>query len=213
MANLSLYHLFLVVLSFHFMSYNTANSTLVTTSSYNGATNFIRISCRATLYPVLCYQSLSVYASKIQQNERQLAKAALSVSLAKARFTTMFVSKLTKVSGIKTRELRAVQDCMDNMGDTVDQLSRSLEELSHMNRIHGGQDFMWHMSNVQTWVSAALTNENTCSDGFAGNFMEGNVKAVVNRRIVTVAQVTSNALALVNRFAERHQAAAVTNLP
>ncbi|XP_074355445.1 pectinesterase inhibitor 9-like [Apium graveolens] len=208
MANPSLFYLFLVVLSFYSMSYNIAESTLVTTDSYNGATNFIRISCRATLYPVLCYQSLSIYASKIQQNERQLAKAALSVSLAKARFTTMFVSKLTKVSRIRTRELRAVQDCIDNLGDTVDQLSRSLEELNHMNSIHGGQDFMWHMSNVQTWVSAALTNENTCSDGFSGHFMEGNVKAVVKKRIVTVAQVTSNALALVNRFAETHQAAA-----
>lgn len=212
MANLSLFYLFLVVLSFHFMSYNVAESTLVTTDSFDGATNFIRVSCRATLYPVLCYQSLSVYATKIQQNERQLAKAALAVSLGKARFTTMFVSKLTKVTGIRTRELRAVQDCIDNMGDTVDQLSRSLDELNHINRFRGGQDFMWHMSNVQTWVSAALTNENTCSDGFSGNFMEGNVKATVKRRIVTVAQVTSNALALVNRFAERHQAA-VTNMP
>lgn len=80
------------------MSYNIAeSSTLVTTNSYNGATNIIRISCRATLDPVLCYQSLSVYATKFQQNERRLVKAALSESLAKARSTTMFVSRLTKV--------------------------------------------------------------------------------------------------------------------
>ncbi|WOH12157.1 hypothetical protein DCAR_0831656 [Daucus carota subsp. sativus] len=208
MANLGLYYLFFVLFSFHFVTNNAAGSA-VAVNSKNGATNFIRLSCRATLYPVLCFQSLSMYATKIQQNERHLAEAALSVSLAKARFTAMFVSKLTKVSGIRPREFRAVKDCIENMGDTVDQLSRSMKEMS---RIRGNQDFMWHMSNVQTWVSAALTYENTCFDGFSGNFMEGNVKAAVKRRIVTVAQVTSNALALVNRFAERHQAAA-TNMP
>ncbi|KAK1378280.1 PMEI domain-containing protein [Heracleum sosnowskyi] len=200
MANLGLYYLFLVMLSCHFMTNNGAESAAVTNSN-SGATNFIRLSCRATLYPVLCFESLSMYATKIQQNERQLAEAALSVSLAKARFTKMFVSKLTKVSGIRAREFRAVKDCIENMGDTIDQLSRSMKEMS---QIRGTQDFMWHMSNVQTWVSAALTYENTCFDGFSGNFMEGNVKAAVKRRIVTVAQVTSNALALVNRFAERH---------
>ncbi|KAL8103238.1 21 kDa protein-like [Apium graveolens] len=200
MANLGVYYLFLVILSSYFMTNNIAESSVVTNSN-NGATNFIRLSCRATLYPVLCFQSLSMYATKIQQNERQLAEAALSVSLAKARFTRMFVSKLTKVSGIRAREYRTVKDCIENMGDTVDQLSKSMKEMSH---IRGRQDFMWHMSNVQTWVSAALTYENTCFDGFSGNFMEGNVKDAVKKRIVTVAQVTSNALALVNRFAERH---------
>lgn len=200
MANLGLYYLSLVILSCHFMTNNIAESVVVTNSNRE-ATNFIRLSCKATLYPVLCFQSLSMYATKIQQNEHQLAEAALSVSLAKARFTKMFVSKLTKVSGIRTREFRAVKDCIENMGDTVYQLSRSMKEMS---QIRGNQDFMWHMSNVQTWVSAALTYENTCFDGFSGNFMEGNVKAAVKRRVVTVAQVTSNALALVNRFAERH---------
>lgn len=52
-----------------------------------------------------------------------------------------------------------------------------------------------------------------CLDGFDGRFMDGNVKAAIRRRVTNVAQVTSNALALVNRFAARHQAAAVTEKP
>ncbi|CAM8876795.1 unnamed protein product [Rhodiola kirilowii] len=60
------------------------------------------------------------------------------------------------------------------------------------------------MSNVQTWVSAALTDETTCVDAFAEPGMEGKVKAAIKRNIIRVAQVTSNALALVNRFASRH---------
>ncbi|KAA8521900.1 hypothetical protein F0562_012786 [Nyssa sinensis] len=147
------------------------------------ATSFIKASCKATRYPALCVHCLSSYATTIQQSERQLAQAALSVSLARARSATMFVSKMTKVSGIKSREHLAVKDCIDNMGDTVDQLSRSIKELGHMGRI-GGQDFTWHMSNVQTWVSAALTDENTCVDGFAGRGMDGNVKAAIKNRVL-----------------------------
>jgi hypothetical protein len=36
--------------------------------------------------------------------------------------------------------------------------------------------------------------------------MDGNVKAAIKLRITNVAQVTSNALALVTRFASRHRA-------
>ncbi|KAI8030579.1 hypothetical protein LOK49_LG01G01327 [Camellia lanceoleosa] len=59
-----------------------------------------------------------------------------------------------------------------------------------------GKDFLWHMSNVETWVSAALTDENTCLDGFSGRALDGNVKASIKARVTNVAQVTSNALAL-----------------
>ncbi|PSS04079.1 Pectinesterase inhibitor domain protein [Actinidia chinensis var. chinensis] len=118
---------------------------------------------------------------------------------------------MTKVSGMKPREYQALRDCVDNMGDTVDQLTRSIRELGRTGK-SAGQNFMWHMSNVQTWVSAALTDENTCVDGFAGHAMDGNVKTAIRRRVVSVAQVTSNALALVNRFAARHHQAA-TVLP
>ncbi|CAF2380530.1 unnamed protein product [Brassica napus] len=38
---------------------------------------------------------------------------------------------------------------------------------------------MWKMSNVQTWVSAALTDETTCLDGFSGRAMEGKVKKLI----------------------------------
>lgn len=173
--------------------------------------NFIKNSCRATRYPALCVQCLSGYGSAIR-DEHQLAVTALSVSLNRARSAVAFVGKLTKVRGIKKREILAVQDCIENMGDGVDRLSQSVRELGHLGRAVG-QDFTWHMSNVQTWVSAALTDENTCLDGFDGRFMDGNVKAAIRRRVTNVAQVTSNALALVNRFAARHQAAAVTEKP
>ncbi|KAF8412399.1 hypothetical protein HHK36_000362 [Tetracentron sinense] len=189
----------LLLLSILYIS-STAESAV---ARHSGATDFIKASCSATRYPVLCVQCLSMYSNAIQRSQRQLAQTALSVSLARARSTTAFVSKLGKAKGMKGREYQAVKDCVDNMSDSVDRLSRSLRELGHMGQA-GGQEFMWHMSNVQTWVSAAVTDENTCVDGFAGRGMDGHVKASIRGRVINVAQVTSNALGLVNQFAARH---------
>lgn len=55
------------------------------------------------------------------------------------------------------------------------------------------------MSNVQTWMSAALTDEETCTDGFE-DVPNGPVKSDVSAKATGVKQVTSNALALVNSF-------------
>ncbi|KAK4479972.1 hypothetical protein RD792_013026 [Penstemon davidsonii] len=50
-------------------------------------------------------------------------------------------------------------------------------------------------------VSAALTDEDTCADGFAGKAMNGGVKTAVRQRILNIVHITSNALALVNSYA------------
>nr|CAD1825796.1 unnamed protein product [Ananas comosus var. bracteatus] len=55
------------------------------------------------------------------------------------------------------------------------------------------------MSNALTWCSAALTDETTCLDGVpqAGGRQARPRRA--RREVLVVAQVTSNALALLNR--------------
>ncbi|XVF52682.1 hypothetical protein PTKIN_Ptkin05aG0038000 [Pterospermum kingtungense] len=195
--------LFLLVLSFAL--HMAAIAASASTTSNSSPTDYIVASCKATRYPALCVQCLSAYASAIRQNEQHLAQTALSVGLSRAKSAAAYVAKMNKVRGIKPRERQAVKDCIENMRDSVDRLSQSVEELGHVGRATG-RDFVWRMSNVQTWVSAALTDHNSCLDGFAGKGMDGNIKAAIRQRVVNVAQVTSNALALVNRFATRHRA-------
>ncbi|KAJ7952461.1 21 kDa protein-like [Quillaja saponaria] len=196
MAKLGLISLLAIFLALYIAS-NTVESALVTRSN---PVDFIRASCRATRYPDLCVQCLSAYANVIRQSPQQLAMTALAVSITRARSAEAFVNKMSKVRGLKSREYLAVKDCIENMGDSVDRLSESAIELGRL-----GQNFVWHISNVQTWVSSALTNVNTCLDGFGGRAIDGNVKKAINRSVTGVAQVTSNALALVNSFAARQR--------
>ncbi|KAK4777268.1 hypothetical protein SAY87_017455 [Trapa incisa] len=169
--------------------------------------SFIKSSCSSTRYPTLCVQSLTSYASAIQQNNKQqLAQAALSESLVRAHAAKEYVAQSIKFRGLRAREYAAIKDCLEQMGDSVDRLSKSVEELKGMH-MHPGKsnsnqpEFIWHVSNIQTWVSAALTDVNTCFDGYSSKALNGKLKTSIRERVLNVAQVTSNALALVNRFA------------
>ena len=52
--------------------------------------------------------------------------------------------------------------------------------------------------DIKTWVSAALTDENTCTDGFDGVSVSKTVKNTIRKSILSVATPTSNALSLIS---------------
>lgn len=161
---------------------------------------YIKTSCLATTYPQLCYDSLSIYATKIQTSPRRLATAALSVAISSARSTLVSMKQLAKTKGLRPREAAAMNDCVEVVADSVDELRRSIKEMGHA----AGPQFEFHMSNIQTWVSAALTDEDTCMDGFAGRAMNRDLKTIVQRQINKLVHLTSNGLALVNKYASTH---------
>ncbi|WOL05660.1 hypothetical protein Cni_G14389 [Canna indica] len=162
------------------------------------SSDFIASSCRATTYRRLCVESLSPYASAVRDSPLQLARAALAVSLSGARSAAAAVSKLADDGSLPPREAAAAaaRDCMTTAEDSVEELQRSLGAMGKGEKDEGGGGVLGlRMDDIQTWVSAALTDEDTCIDGFAGG---GAVKVAVKKQIVNVAQLTSNALALIN---------------
>ncbi|KAE8717494.1 Plant invertase/pectin methylesterase inhibitor superfamily protein [Hibiscus syriacus] len=159
-------------------------------------TEYIRSSCTATTYPRLCYRSLSIYAAKINTSPRLLAQSALIITFKASKSSSRLMRKLARTHGLKPRVAAAMADCIELFGDSLDELQQSIGELVRLKR----SNFQLIMSDVQTWVSAALTDEDTCMDGFAGRAMNGYVKTIVRKRVVKIAHLTSNALALINNY-------------
>ncbi|KAK8668024.1 hypothetical protein V6N13_105494 [Hibiscus sabdariffa] len=155
------------------------------------------------LYPDLCYASLSGYANAIQQDPARLARTAIGVSLSRARHMAAFVSNLSREAdyGADPRASAALHDCFSNMGDAVDEIRGSLDQMRRL-VAPGSESFRFQMGNVQTWMSAALTDEETCTDGFE-DVGEWPMKEAVCERAANVKKFTSNALALVNSYAEK----------
>ncbi|KAK2653568.1 hypothetical protein Ddye_013424 [Dipteronia dyeriana] len=156
----------------------------------SNASDFIKTSCGVARYPDICYETLSSYARIIQTSPKEFANAALSVSLKEVQPTSASVLKLSKGHDLRPREVGAVKDCVENMRDSIHELQQSLIAMKDL--VHYlGPEFEFQMSNVMTWVSAALTNEDTCMDNFEGNGFNGEVKSTGRGY---VSQLTSNAL-------------------
>ncbi|RDX57619.1 Pectinesterase inhibitor 9, partial [Mucuna pruriens] len=145
------------------------------------ASPFIESACKATRFPAVCVQSLASFAGKIGQSDEQLALSGVSVSVTKTRSSASLAKAMKP----------AVPDCIKNLDGSVDHLSQSVKEFGLL-----ASNFRLHMGNIQTWVSAALTNQNTCLD-------TPNVDAKLKASVVEANQITSNALALINSFASK----------
>ncbi|KAK7358262.1 hypothetical protein VNO77_00188 [Canavalia gladiata] len=203
------YHLFFSLLIF-IAAFSIFHSTATagddgSNTTADGDTEFIRTSCNTTLYPDVCYTSLSRYANAVQQNPGQLARVAISVSLSKVHRTASYISNLTREAdyGANSRASLALHDCFSNLGDAVDEIRGSLKQMRQIGAAgEGAGSFLFQMSNVQTWMSAALTDEETCTDGFQ-DVADCPVKTDVCDRVTNVKKFTSNALALVNAYANK----------
>ncbi|KAK4411270.1 Pectinesterase inhibitor 9 [Sesamum angolense] len=173
---------------------------------------FIELQCKTTLYPSLCVRSLSSYVSNFTTtlSHRQLAQIALKVTLARAESTRAYVTGVAKwLNQTKARDYQAVKECLDQINDGVDQLANCIKETQNIKEDGEANDFPWHASNVQTWMSTALTDTGMCIDGFSGRAIGGTTKAMIKAKVLNLQQVTSNALALFNRFAARFRSSHV----
>ncbi|KAK6920288.1 Pectinesterase inhibitor domain [Dillenia turbinata] len=165
--------------------------------SQNQALASVVASCKSTQYFSLCIESLSPRVNGTQPSPQDIAQAALSVSLAKARDARAYVTLVARrYSKMKGTDYQVVRDCLDQINDSVNQLSVSLAELQKMGQEGNNNNFLWHCSNVQTWISAALTDQSICVSGIPGRAFGHNMKAAVVGQVTDVAKATTNALAL-----------------
>ncbi|KAG6501852.1 pectinesterase inhibitor 9-like [Zingiber officinale] len=174
------------------------------TAGKKSSAEFVRDSCKVTSYVEVCEQSLSSYAPVAHRSKRQLARLALTLTADSASSASAYVSRVAAAKGGKkslrssTQEAGAIRDCIQIMRDGVNRLRRSIREMNRMGRL-GSSRFEQHLCNVKAWVSAALTDENMCLDELS-QFAGPAVRESIRKKVVELAQLTSNALALVDQL-------------
>ncbi|XP_010546336.1 PREDICTED: 21 kDa protein-like [Tarenaya hassleriana] len=175
-----------------------SNQTIMNSNQTN--LDYIKTSCNATLYQTLCYSCLYPYASLIDSDPEKLAITALNLTLSETKSTQRLVKFISRRrhASLGPGEAAAVKDCLEEMSDSVYELKDSIAEMKAINY----SSFEMVVSDVQTWVSAALTDQVTCMDGFeeAGGG-KTEVKELVRKHIDRVTRMTSNALAFINLYA------------
>ncbi|XP_044491729.1 pectinesterase inhibitor 9-like [Mangifera indica] len=201
---------FLLILSMSCMMGAVEPSSAVRSKSKT----YVEASCRSTRYPDLCVQSLSGFTDMAAlQSPQQLAHIALSVSLNKARNTRSYLLNVCKeLKAMKDKDYQTVQDCVEQINSGIDQLSQSIKEIRCLSKKGVADDSFLLINNVETWVSAALTDASSCVEQFPTRNMS-KLKATIKGKVLNVEQVTSNALALFHQFAVSYRATSANKKP
>jgi pectinesterase inhibitor-like protein len=163
----------------------------------NNFKTYIKNSCNSTTYPYICYKSLSPYASTIEKDRLKLCNVSLSVALKAARGASSAVSKLLNNNDNKLSSIgeEVVQDCFSNLEDSIEQLQDSLDAMTNLD---SDFDREFQISNIKTWVSSAITNDQTCYDGFDEMNVDSTIRDKIRSKVLNVARKTSNALYFIN---------------
>ncbi|KAG4966707.1 pectinesterase inhibitor 4-like [Glycine soja] len=178
----------------------SASASTSTTDSLKAYKKFIKDKCNSTTFPKVCYKSLSPYASKIKRNRVTLTKVSIYVALKAAKIAYSTLTKLSKSKGKLTHgEASVIADCRENIDETLDLLSQSSDGLANLNGTSSAHDqFQW--DNIKTWMSAAITDEGTCTDEFDEIQVRPSLQKKIKTTVYNLSWFTINALALVNRL-------------
>lgn len=160
--------------------------------------DYVRKACSVTKYQDICIHTLASFSNTAKKNPSIWARAGISVTLSETKNVAKYLTRLKNQRGVmKGRNRVALMDCIECFQDATDNLHRSLGILRNLNE----RTFNAQMSDVTTWMSTVLTDEDTCLDGFTES-KRGNKKTkLVRNRVTKVTYITSNALALINKLA------------
>ncbi|KAG0469522.1 hypothetical protein HPP92_016222 [Vanilla planifolia] len=148
--------------------------------------SLVLASCAHSRYPNLCIHTL---ASSAARTPTDLAVDSIFAAASSARNVTSFLHHLSPPP------FPAVRDCVEQIADSGGQLSSAAAELRKLRP----ENSQWTLDNAQTWVSAALTNEDTCLDAIRR--LPAGVHRSVSAHVSEARRVTCNALYLVAHLA------------
>ncbi|KAI3793092.1 hypothetical protein L1987_35705 [Smallanthus sonchifolius] len=172
-------------------------SPSTTVTQQNTYSTFVKTSCSSATYPAACVKSLLPYAATVKTNPYKLVTVALSATLKSANATLSTVTQLSKTKRVTKWEAAVLKDCIGDIKGSMDEIKRSVKEIDG---IFVSADKRFAISNAQTWTSAAITDENSCLDGFSDGQINPSVKKMIRNSIVNLATVSSNALYLINHL-------------
>ncbi|XP_071732610.1 probable pectinesterase/pectinesterase inhibitor 61 [Rutidosis leptorrhynchoides] len=157
--------------------------------------------CSRTLYQNLCVNSLVDFPGSLVASDKELVHISVNMTLqhvGKALYTSTDINNLDMDTHVRS----AYNDCLELLEDSIDQLQHSLtivapgepgspgatDDSDALGRVGSPEDIM-------TWLSASLTNQDTCTDGLS-EAEESVVKDKMSDKLKDLSELVSNSLAI-----------------
>ncbi|XP_047960257.1 pectinesterase-like [Salvia hispanica] len=171
----------------------------------SGAHAIARASCSSTLYPELCYSSIaaSLDGGKKVKSPKDIITLSLNVTIAAVKRNYATIGKLLAADkgNFTKREKGALKDCLETLDETLDELETAVDEL---NEYPFKKSIEAHADDLKTLLSSAITNQETCLDGFSYSKADRHVREVfIGGQVVRVEQLCSNSLAMLTNMTKK----------
>lgn len=148
--------------------------------------------CQPTDYKEACLSSLSAAAHNTT-DPKELIEVAFKVAVDKVK-QALSESTVLKAAARDPRTSKALENCGELMNYSIDDLEVSLKQLGafELSKIDDTMD------DLKIWLSASVTYQETCLDGFEG--AEGDAGEKMKKALKGAYELTSNVLAIMSEI-------------
>lgn len=110
----------------------------------------------------------------------------------------LFASSGLSYTAANPRVRAAYEDCLELLDESMDSVKLSMDSLNTFSTLSRDDDTLSNIAgsneDVMTWLSAALTNQDTCLEGFEDT--SGSVKDQMVGNLKDLSELVSNSLAI-----------------
>lgn len=195
--------LVLLIVAFAAAAASAASDAGSTVPFYPSAEAAAAAHCDGTLYPELCLSTLADIPDLHKKPLPDVICAAVNRTEDVVTASASNCSSYLQDRSLSTRDRLAISDCLELLSTTMDELRATTADLeSPAARSSGNGSVAARratMDHVMTVLSAAITNQYTCLDGFAYQ-NGGRVRPYIKRTFHHVSRMVSNSLAMAKKL-------------
>ncbi|KAK4838400.1 hypothetical protein QYF36_013446 [Acer negundo] len=161
----------------------------------------LKTSCGNTKYPDLCYSSIAAVpeAAKKVTSQKDVIELSLNLTTTTVEHNFFKIEKLLKTRDLTKREKIALHDCLETIDETLDELHKAVDDL---HEYPNKKTLTQHADDLKTLMSAAMTNQETCLDGFSHEEADKKVRKTLLSGQRHVEKMCSNVLAMIKNMTD-----------
>lgn len=181
--------------------------------------SIINETCTKTLYPSLCFNSLSSIPSSVRiTSTKKILEISINGTIKSVESSRSKISTTLTNQDLNSQEKNALNDCLEMLDQTLYELGQALNELQKVSELTGFIHQIY--GELKTLLSAAMTNENTCIEGIS-DVEESNpdnqkgFKVFLQKLLNPISKMISNCLAMVKHMEsiDHGQKMMITKIP
>ncbi|CAI0473079.1 unnamed protein product [Linum tenue] len=171
----------------------------------------LRSACSSTRFPDLCFSAVAAAvpgSAEALATQKDVIEASINITCRAVQRNFFAVESLIDSAGgrLSRRETTALHDCLETIDATLDELHVALRDLlsryPHEKKKRRRKSLNRHAADLKTLLSAAMTNQETCLDGFSHDGADRRVREKLLEGQVHVERMCSNVLAMIRNMTD-----------